>query len=215
MPRIDLHTHSTASPDGGLSAKDYARMLTSGRLNTIAVTDHDRIDFAVELQRELGNAIIIGEEITAQEGEIVGLYLSEVVPAGLSAIETMKHIHKQGGLVYIPHPFETARKGLPLETLNQVAALVDIVEVYNGRTMQNRAKRAKAWAVGHHTSGASSSDAHGPRGWGKTASIIAEQPTSSTLIRLLDAATHSTASTGLTGRLYPKYNRLIKRGNRA
>jgi predicted metal-dependent phosphoesterase TrpH len=176
----------------------------------IAVTDHNRIDFALELQKELGDAIIVGEEITALEGEIIGLYLTEVIPAGLSAIETTQRIHAQGGLVYIPHPFETVRKGLPLAILNEIADQVDIIETYNGRSMQNRASKAGTWASEHYVPGAASSDAHGRRGWGNTYSILAEEPTKETLVALIANATYNTQSTGLVGRLYPKLNRLRK-----
>lgn len=208
MVRVDLHTHSLASPDGGLSAKEYATMLRTGRLQAVAVTDHNRIDFAVKLQAELGNAIIVGEEISTKEGEIIGLFLKDVVPFGMTARETAECIHAQGGLVYIPHPFETARKGLRHETLEGIADMVDIVETFNGRTMQNKAEQAKAWAIEYSVLQASSSDAHGYRGWGNTASTLTEQPERETLLRLLNAATMDRASTGITGRLYPKFNRL-------
>jgi len=208
MIRVDLHTHSTASPDGGITADSYKNMLTSGRLDVVAITDHNRVDFAVKLRQELGDIVIVGEEVTASEGEIIGLYLSEAVPAGLSAAETAERIHAQGGLVYIPHPFETARKGLPVHVLDQIAGQVDIVETYNGRTLQDRSTLARNWAKEHEVTGASSSDAHGKRGWGNTASVLAERPMRETLIRLLSTATYDTVSTGAIGRFYPKLNRL-------
>ncbi len=215
MFRIDLHTHSQASPDGGLSAKDYKDMLHSGQLQAIAITDHNCIDFAIRLRDELGDVIIVGEEVTAKEGEVIGLYLSTVVPDGLSARETAEHIHAQGGLVYIPHPFETARKGLSKDALDGIADLVDIVETYNGRTLQNRGSLAESWTQDHSVLSASSSDAHGKRGWGKTASMIAELPTRETLLRLLNDATADNTSTGITGRLYPKFNRARRWGHHA
>ncbi|HSX16144.1 MAG TPA: PHP domain-containing protein [Candidatus Saccharimonadales bacterium] len=217
MYKLDLHTHSHASPDGSLRARDYALMLASGQLDCIAVTDHNRIDFALGLQAELGDRIIVGEEVSTREGEIIGLFLKEVVPAGLSALETAKRIRAQGGLVYIPHPFETVRSGISEATLLALSLvkLVDIIETYNGRTLQNRGDRAKRWAQAHATAKASSSDAHGHRGWGKTWTVVAKQPTARTLVKLLARASHSTKSTGLVGRLYPKLNRLRKVGKHA
>jgi predicted metal-dependent phosphoesterase TrpH len=215
MFRVDLHTHSVASPDGGLTIANYAAMLKSGRLQAVAVTDHDRIDFALDLQTRLGDAVIVGEEVTAREGEIIGLYLVRAVPAGLSAQETAHEIHKQGGLVYVPHPFETTRKGLPLAALETIAGMVDIVETYNGRSLQNRSGEAQKWAAAHDIPQISSSDAHGRRGWGNTASMLAEPPTRETLLRLLLNATADNTSTGGVGRLYPKLNRLKQRVTRA
>src|SRR5262249_41777345 len=162
MYRVDLHTHSAASPDGGLAAENYERVLASGKLQVAAVTDHNRIDFAVELQQKLGDSIIVGEEVAALEGEVIGLYLHETMPQSLPARETSQHIRAHGCLVYIPHSFETARKGLPLAALNQIANLFDVIETYNGRTLQNRGGRAAAWAAEHKVPQASGSDAHGP-----------------------------------------------------
>lgn len=211
MIRIDLHTHSKASPDGSLSLDDYQAKLTSGKLNCIAITDHDRIDFAMKAQATLGSAIIVGQEITSSEGEIIGLYLTEAIPAGLSALETAEQIHKQGGLVYIPHPFETVRKGIRLETLDAIAKHVNIIETYNGRSMQNRGQQAVKWASKHHGAMASSSDAHGNLGWGKTYTILSALPQRQTLLQLLAQGTIHAQSTGLIGRLYPKFNRLRNR----
>jgi len=210
MYKVDLHTHSKASPDGFLSVSDYERMLTTKRLDVIAVTDHDTITFAQQLHEHLGDSIIVGEEITALEGELIGLFLHDAVPPGLSATETAKRIHDQGGLVYVPHPFETARKGIRLDVLDQLAGQVDIVETYNGRTLQDHGTQAAAWAKAHHVPGASSSDAHGRRGWGNTHSTVSEHPTRDTLMTLLWDARLTTKSTGVVGRLYPKLNRLRK-----
>jgi len=211
MYKIDLHTHSQASPDGALSADDYRRMLASGKLDYIAVTDHNRIDFAVELQAQLGRQIIIGEEITTMQGEIIGLYLARAVSAGLSLTEAVTAIHEQGGLVYIPHPFETVRKGITTPDLSSIAAEVDIIETYNGRTLQNKANRAITWAAKHKVPGAASSDAHGWIGWGKTYSVLLDAPTRENLLEQLAMATGSHGSVGIRGRLYPKLNRLRRR----
>lgn len=210
MHKLDLHTHSYASPDGSLQATDYKHMLESGGLDVIAVTDHNRIDFALKLQAELGERIIVGEEITTLEGEIIGLYLRETVPPHLSAVATVAHIREQGGLVYIPHPFETVRKGLTAASLDAIAAEVDIMETCNGRALQKRGPRAEQWAAARDVPGAASSDAHGKRGWGNTYSIVTETPTRKNLVHLLRSATYSTKPVSAIGRLYPKLNRLRK-----
>jgi hypothetical protein len=212
MITIDLHTHSEGSPDGGLRLRDYARMLASGTLQTIAITDHDDILFAQSVQESLGNQIIVGEEISTLEGELIGLFLSERVAPGLSARETAEAIKAQDGLVYVPHPFETVRKGISKQTLDEITELVDIVEVHNGRAIfQNRSNLAQKWAEANGTAVAASSDAHGKHGWGKTFSIIADVPRQSTLVTLLKTAQLSRRTVGLRGALYPKQNRLKRR----
>lgn len=211
MYKVDLHTHSTASPDGGLTIDDYRRMLEQDTLDYIAITDHDTIDFAIQARATLGDMIIIGEEITTREGEVIGLFLQTAVPAGLSLAEAVAAIKSQGGLVYIPHPFEIMRKGLPKESLDGIATQVDIVEICNGRAMfHNHALRAEDWARDHRIAGAASSDAHGWHGWGKTYSVIDRIPAAGTLPQVLQAARYQVGFIGPRGALYPKYNRMRK-----
>ncbi len=211
--KVDLHTHSYGSPDGALRAAEYRRKLESGALDFIAITDHDRIDSALQIRGELdklGDRIIIGEEISTADGELIGLYLTDLVPAGLSAVETTQAIRGQGGLVYVPHPFETVRSGMPEAVLGSIAEDVDIVETYNGRAaFQDCGAAATAWAEAHDKPVAASSDAHGRIGWGRTYSELAEPPTRDNLARLLDGATYGRSRVGI-GILYPKLNRIRK-----
>lgn len=209
MYKVDFHTHSVASPDGALAPKHYQRALERGRLDCIAVTDHNTIAMAKQLHAELGDRIIIGEEITTNEGEIIGLYLTEAIPAKLSPAETIRRIKKQGGLVYVPHPFETVRKGIGIETLQSIAKDIDIIEVHNGRAVfQNRSPQAVAWASEHKVPGAASSDAHGIAGWVRTYTMLAAMPTRQNLTKLLTAASYQRGFPGVRGMLYPKFNRL-------
>lgn len=184
-------------------------MLQSGKLDYIAITDHDRIDVAQKIQAELGEQIIVGEEISTKDGEIIGLYLREAVPAGLSVKQAVQAIRRQQGLVYIPHPFETVRKGLSPDALHHIGGLVDIIETRNGRAVfQNQSEDALHWATMHGVAGAASSDAHGWRGWGNTYSKLDVAPSRETLVRLLERATYATDTVGMRGLLYPKWNRV-------
>jgi predicted metal-dependent phosphoesterase TrpH len=216
MVKVDLHTHSQASPDGSLTAADYRRMLETGRLDYIAVTDHNTAEFAIRLKAELGNMgerIIVGEEIRTVDGEIIGLYLTETVPKMLTPQETIAAIRKQGGLVCIPHPFENVRRGMQRPALDTIAADVDIIEVHNGRAVfQNKSKAAYAWAALHGVAGAASSDSHAASGWGRTYTKIAEPPTRDNLLRQLAEAEYATGFPGLKAVLYPKFNRLRGKG---
>ena len=212
MIAIDLHTHSSASPDGGLKPEHYQAMFASGKLQVIAVTDHDTIAMAQELYGQFGDKIIIGEEITSSGGDIIGLYLTEAVPPGLSPLETVARIHAQGGLVYLPHPFERLRPGVGASLLEELQDTLDIVEGYNGRSLSPQANaRATLWATTHAIPMATSSDAHGWRGWGKSYTIIDELPTRATLAELLHNAQFINRRPGVHGTLYPKANRLLKR----
>lgn len=212
MLKLDLHTHSMASPDGGISARAYHHALQSGLLQCIAITDHNRIDFALEMRQKLGQAIIVGEEIMTAAGEIIGLFLEQVVHPGQTPLETVKAVKAQGGLVYIPHPFETVRKGLHPALLEELTDYIDIIEVCNGRAFfQNRSEQAVVWARINGKIGVASSDAHGSRGLGQTYTTITAQPTRDNLLELLKTGVPITDRPGLRALLYPKYHRLRKK----
>lgn len=208
MFKVDLHTHSEASPDGGITAQQYAHALSSGMLDMIAITDHNSVSYAQDVQSQLGDKVIVGEEIMTADGEIVGLYLKEVIEPGLSAQETCRRIKAQHGLVYIPHPFETVRKGLHPAKLEEIQKLVDIIEVCNGRAIrQNHGSKAVVWSKLNRVPGAASSDAHGIRGLGRTFTRCKQLPTKSTLVDQIGAATLITERPTVRALLYPKYHR--------
>lgn len=212
MFKVDLHTHSVASPDGGITASQYHHAVEKGLLDCIAITDHNRIDFAQQMQSRLGERIIVGEEIMTDAGEIVGLFLQEVIPPGLSTRETVQRIKEQGGLVYIPHPFETVRKGLHPAVLEDIADLVDIVEVCNGRAfVQNRSAQAVVWTKLNHKIGVASSDAHGFRGLGRTYTRMQAVPTLENMLSLLATAVPIAKRPTVRSLLYPKYHRMRRK----
>ena len=212
MYKIDLHTHSKASPDGCLTIDNYCQMIDSNKLNFIAVADHNIISFAQQLQAKLGASIIVGEEVTTNDGHLIGLYLKEAIKPGLSAAETADLIHDQNGLVYVPHPFEKrTRQSLSRQVLEAITDKVDIVEVFNGRArLASSGKLAMSWALEHKKAFAASSDAHGPHGWGQTYSRIDMLPERDNLLDLLNSPSIAAGSVGLIGRLYPELNRIRK-----
>ena len=131
-------------------------------LNCIAVTDHNTIDGAMEVRRIAPFTVIIGEEVYSSEGEIIGLFLEEKVPRGLSPLETVKRIKGQGGLVSIPHPFDRFRSGvLSPGALQEVLPYVDMMEVFNARNnLGVYDRRARAFATEHGLLAVCGSDAH-------------------------------------------------------
>ncbi|MGI9027791.1 MAG: PHP domain-containing protein [Candidatus Saccharimonadales bacterium] len=213
--KLDLHTHSIASPDGGLTMRDYKQALKNKQLDYIAITDHNTIAFALLANRTLGDRIIIGEEIMTTEGEIIGLYLQRPVAAGLSPKDTIAAIRQQNGIVYIPHPFETLRSGLQLSTMERIKDHIDIVETFNGRALSKKVtQQAAAWARERGKSVAASSDAHGRLGWRKTYTLIDDEPSRANLKASLTKPVLVQKGVGLSGLLYPKVNRYIMKGQR-
>lgn len=211
MIKVDLHTHSVASRDGGITAAQYQRIIESGELDYIAITDHNKVAFAIELQKTLGDRIIVGEEINTTEGEIIGLFLKEAIPRDQTPAATVAAIKDQGGLVYIPHPFETVRRGLSEASLQQIIKQVDIIEVFNGRAVfQNKGPKATMVARMHNKPGAASSDAHGVKGLVSAYSIIKNAPTVKNLPELLKTGKLTMKHPPLKTLLYPKANRIRK-----
>ena len=211
MLKIDLHTHSLGSSDGGLTATDYRNMLESKRLDYIAITDHGSVETALSIKQQLGilgDKIIIGEEIKTLDGELVGLYLTKTIPEKMSLADTVAAIRAQNGIVYVPHPFESMRSGVSQTGLLSIVDKVDIIEVCNGRAyFQNKGKQAMKFAQKHQKAMSASSDAHGYFGWGATATIVDKIPTRENLTEILKDAILQTKRVGF-GILYPKYNRL-------
>jgi predicted metal-dependent phosphoesterase TrpH len=130
---IDLHTHSTYS-DGSDTPSVLARRAREAGLHAIALTDHNSLSNAIPLQRLAPFPVIVGEEIKTTEGEIIGLFLTDEIPRGMSPEATVEAIHQQGGVVYIPHPFDRVRRSvLRTEALMEILDQVDVIETYNSR----------------------------------------------------------------------------------
>jgi len=111
--RADLHVHSHWS-DGAQSPERIVRA-AAGRVDVLALTDHDEIrgalrarDFAAD-HPELGVDVVVGEEVSTLNGHLIGLWLEEMVPPGLSAARTIELIHAQGGVAVAAHPFHPIR----------------------------------------------------------------------------------------------------------
>lgn len=189
MYKLDLHTHSTLSPDGGINKDQYRRILEDRILDYVAISDHNEIAFAQALQEELGERVIVAEEVNTLSGEIIGLYLKEKVPAGLELSKAVSLIQEQGGLLYVPHPYETFRKGLSEESLQSIRSEIDIVEIFNARaSLRGKPRQALAFAIKHNLPTASSSDSHSVRGLGSSYSLLKDKPTRENLLSLLKTA---------------------------
>lgn len=212
MIKLDLHTHSSASPDGGITPEQYADIIERGIVDYLAITDHNTIAMAKSLHQSLGNRIIVGEEIMTTQGELIGLFLTERIKPGMTALATARAITAQGGIVYVPHPFETVRSGIPREALDVLINEIDIIEVHNGRAVfQNRGPEANTWAKIAKKAVAVSSDAHGIRGLGTTFTVINKPPSAKTLLSQLASAHFVVGRPPLRSLLYPKYHRARKK----
>jgi predicted metal-dependent phosphoesterase TrpH len=133
MVRVDLHVHSAASFDCPVEPELVAKRCRELGLAPVFLTDHNSVEGALSL-RDGGREVVLGEEVMTNDGELIGLFLTEAVPLGLTAVETAARIKAQGGLVYLEHPYDPYRRRLTEEATEKIADSIDIVEVWNGRS---------------------------------------------------------------------------------
>jgi len=131
--RIDFHMHTRGSHDCLSDPEAVLRQALSAGVRRIAITDHNEISVALEMAALHPDAVIPGEEIKTAEGiDLIGLYLSELIPKGTPAVETCERVRAQGGIAYLPHPFARGKGGGGSHVARLVPFL-DVIEVHNGR----------------------------------------------------------------------------------
>lgn len=160
--RIELHCHTYRSKD---CLMRIDRLLETARrkgLQRLAITDHNQIEGAFEAHALDPELVIIGEEIFTTRGEILGYYMTELVPPRLEPMETIERLKSQGAVISVPHPLDGVRGGAwREEDLRQILPYVDAIEIFNARCIRadpNRRAQALAREVG--LPGTAGSDAH-------------------------------------------------------
>ncbi len=156
--RLDLHVHSSASFDCEVAPEQVAARCRRLGLAPVILTDHNSIEGALRLQAT--ERVVVGEEVLTTGGELIGLFLKEPVPAGLAPKESALLIKSQGGLVYLEHPYDQFRRHLTEDAIEALADLVDIVEVFNGRSDEKANRRAEDLCGTLGAAPGAGSDAH-------------------------------------------------------
>lgn len=159
--RVDMHLHTRRSFDclnDPLALLDAA---AAAGIDIVCVTDHNEIENALRLKEKCPDRVIVGEEVKTAEGvDIIGLFLTTLIPRATPARRTCELIREQGGIVYVPHPFARG-KGGGGRILEQIADLAEIVEGFNGRLHDPTLNdQAVAWAGAHGLPVGAGSDAH-------------------------------------------------------
>ena len=168
---VDLHMHTDHSYDCATPVEVLLASARAQGLGAIAVTDHNEISGALEAHAQgarAGVRVIVGEEVkTAGQGEVIGLFLSERIPPGMSLAETIGAIRRQGGVVYVPHPFDRMHSVPDYEHLLPVLDEVDAIEVFNPRVaIASFNDEAMRFAAKYRLAAGAGSDAHVPQGLG-------------------------------------------------
>jgi len=150
---------STTTPD------ELDEAVRASGLDVLCITDHNAVKGALELAGRLPCRVIVGEELRTHAGEIIGLFLTERVPFGVPPREAAERIRAQGGVVYVPHPFDPMRHRLAEPVLHELtrAGLVDALEVRNAKTsLSSLNEKAARYAAEHDLLAGAGSDAHVP-----------------------------------------------------
>ncbi len=169
---VDLHMHTDHSGDCATPVDVLIHTARDRGLGAIAITDHNEVSGALEARRlaeELGDIkVIVAEEVkTAEQGEVIGLFIEEKIPKGLTMAETIAEIRRQGGLVYMPHPFDRFHSVPDYEHLLDVVEEIDLLEVFNPRVaLTSFNEEAVRFATKYRIVPAAGSDSHVAQGLG-------------------------------------------------
>ena len=161
----DLHMHTHWSHDCSIDVDELLDHAESEGLGAIAVTDHNVLGGALEaVEKARGRKLIVipGEEVkTADQGEVIGLFLKEEIPRGMSFGETVEAIRAQKGIVYLPHPFDRMHAIPEPVTIHRHLAEIDVLEIYNARLLfENYNDEAERFARKYNLLAGAGSDAH-------------------------------------------------------
>ncbi|MGH2847017.1 MAG: PHP domain-containing protein, partial [Thermoleophilaceae bacterium] len=166
---VDLHMHTDHSPDCATPVSTLLDTAKRVGLGAIAVTDHNEISGALEArERADGVKVIVAEEVkTADQGEVIGLFIEEKIPRGMTLQETIAEIRRQGGLVYVPHPFDRMHAVPDYEHLLEVVGDIDAIEVFNPRVAFSAFnEEAARFAAKYRIVAGAGSDSHVAQGLG-------------------------------------------------
>ena len=131
-----IHVHTDYSHDSNWSCEQLVEAAQRTGVHRVAITDHNLITGALQARTLAGPRIIVGEEISTTDGHIIGLFLEERVPPGLSGEQTARLIRAQGGLVLAPHPFATlCEDSLGRAALERLLPWLDAIEIYNSQNL--------------------------------------------------------------------------------
>ncbi len=168
---VDLHMHTDHSSDCATPVETLLATARDAGLGAIAITDHNEVSgafAAAEVADEFGVKVIIAEEVkTAEQGEVIGLFLNERIERGMTMAQTIAEIRRQGGLVYVPHPFDRLHSVPDYEHLLEMVDEIDILEVFNPRVALTAFnEEAERFAAKYRIVPGAGSDSHVAQGLG-------------------------------------------------
>ena len=190
-----MHVHCLYSGDSTTTIDELAESIIDAGIDVVCLTDHHATRGVAPLAQALdaaGQRVITGEEIRTHTGEIIGLFITERIPFGLTARETATVIREQGGIVYIPHPFDPMRRNITEDSLRDLAeeGLIDAIEVINAKTsLSSLNARALEFAREYTLAEGAGSDAHVPLAVGAAVAEIPDFTDAPSFLAALSSST--------------------------
>ena len=172
--RVELHSHTVWSKDCLVEFDTIIERCQARGIDRIAITDHNTAEGALALQKLAPELVIVGEEIMTSQGEILGYFMQESIPKGLSPEEAIRRLREQGAVISVSHPFDRLRKGAWREAdLRRIIDQVDAIEVFNSRCAFNEDnRRAEVFAREQGLCATVGSDAHIPPEYGQATALL-------------------------------------------
>jgi predicted metal-dependent phosphoesterase TrpH len=161
--KIDFHCHTYSSSDSVARIPQLLKTAHQHGLGRLVITDHNSIGGALAAHRLEPDFVIVGEEIQTTYGEILAAFVSTEIPKRLDPFKVIELLRQQGAFISVSHPFDPYRSGWPLPLLEEIAPLVDAVEIANARVLRaSWNAQALAFAERFGLPGTAGSDAHDP-----------------------------------------------------
>lgn len=144
MLACDLHVHTSYSKDGESSVEEILRQAEAEGLDAIAITDHDSVEGAKKALTIPSSVLVIpGIEVSTKQGHLLVLGVTEVIPAGLDVVATVRIAREMHALAILPHPYHVWRHGVARRKKVGMN-VVDAVEVFNSRYIVGSANKKAA-----------------------------------------------------------------------
>lgn len=177
LVRAEFHCHSIYSSDSLVRVEALLAACRQKHIDKVAITDHNCLEGALRAQELDPKRVIVGEEIQTTQGEILGYFVREEIPAGLEPLEVIGRLKDQGAFISVAHPFDANRDGTHWQpgTLEAMVPHLDAFETFNARCVRPVYNdKAQAFARAHNLREIAGSDAHSTFELGKATLLLAD-----------------------------------------
>jgi len=212
--RAEFHCHSVYSSDSLVRVEDFIAACKQKNIDKLAITDHNCLDGALRAHALAPQRVIVGEEIQTTQGEILGYFMCEEIPAGLEPLEVIRRLKDQGAFISVAHPFDPNRDAThwQLGTLEAMLPFLDAFETFNARCLrQTYNDQAQIFAQEHGLAGMAGSDAHSIFELGRATMLLADFNNAMELRTALENAQWDVHLSSAAVHLYSVWAKIVKK----